>query len=256
MTLGNLLDLCGPQLSHLQTGDNNGTHLPALFSGTNESVQVKQLRINRVSTQQALERMSCFGGGSKDGDGRGSGTDVTCSGDTARIWIQANIPARLRPDMEQNLPKLAKQNSPDSLFYALCTKLSLSQGRGLFWGAPLALPFKRAAEGGTRRGTPRPPLSLSTRQAPPIPVSPGVLHSSGWKGSKQQVKSENPQHFLHNSLCSCGRRHACSRTFQVVGNRKRDLFMALPLCLRHSVQSAIISIAFAICQTGFPGKNN
>lgn len=36
--------------------------------------------------------------------------------------------------------------------------------------------------------------------------------------------------------------------------QKQDPFMALPLYLRPLVQSAIISIAFTICQTGFPSK--
>lgn len=44
-----------------------------------------------------------------------------------------------------------------------------------------------------------------------------------------------------------------SGSFQVVGNRSRALSL-LFLGVEALVQSAIISLAFCICQTGFPSK--
>lgn len=87
------------------------------------------------------------------------------------------------PDVEHNLPKLAEQVLLIRCS-TLCTQnYALARAVLSCGGLSPALPFERGVGG--RRFVPPPPHSPPTRQQLPTPVSPGVLHSDGWQGSKQ-----------------------------------------------------------------------
>lgn len=80
--------------------------------------------------------------------------------------------------MEHDLPKLAIQ-SPDGLFFALCTKLCLSQGRCYPGGTPSGPALCR----GRRR-----------EKCPHHTLFP--LHSDGWKDQKSWLKVKNHSIFF------------------------------------------------------------
>lgn len=76
---------------------------------------------------------------------------------------------------------------------------------------------------------------------PPTPHLSGAPAASWLPGSKQQVESGNPQHFLHSSLCPLRKEARLAGAFKLLGTEMSPFHGSFPAC-EALVQSAIISI--------------